>query len=86
MPKTATMTLRLSPDLRDKIGKLAEETDRTPSAVAQRGLSEYVDHQLWMIEEVERAREDFREGRTVPHDEAMARIDGIIARHKGGAA
>lgn len=86
MTKTAAMTLRLSQDLKDKIARLAEETDRTPSAVAQRGLSDYVDRQLWMLDEVAKGREDFREGRTVPHAEAMARIDAILAKHKRDAA
>ena len=86
MSKTAAMTLRLSQDLKDKIARLAVETDRTPSAVAQRGLSAYVDHQLWMMEEIEKSREDFRQGRTVTHEDAMARIEGILAKHRRQAA
>lgn len=86
MTKTAAMTLRLTPDLKEKIARLAEETDRTPSAVAQRGLSDYVDYQLWMLEEIEKSREDFRQGRTVSHDEVMAQADAILARHKSDAA
>jgi predicted transcriptional regulator len=86
MTKTAAMTLRLTQDLKDKIARLADETDRTPSAVAQRGLSDYVDYQLWMLEEIEKSREDFRQGRTVPHDEVMAKADAILAQYKSDAA
>lgn len=86
MPKTAAMTLRLTQELKDKLARLAAETDRTPSAVAQRGLSDYVDHQLWILEEIEKSREDFRQGRTVPHEEVMRQAREIIERHKSKAA
>ncbi len=81
MPKSATMTLRVTEDLKAKISRLAEETDRTPSAVAQRGLSAYVDQQLWMLAEVDRSLEDFADGRVVSHDDAMARVRQTLARH-----
>ncbi len=86
MAKTAALTLRVTPELKDKLARLAAETDRTPSAVAQRALDTYLDHQLWMLEEIEKSREDFRQGRTVPHEEAMARIDAIMAKHRKDAA
>lgn len=86
MSKTAALTLRVSQDLKDKLTRLAAETDRTPSAVAQRALNAYVDQQLWMLEEIDKSREDFRHGRTVTHEEAMARIDAILAKHRKDAA
>ena len=86
MTKTAALTLRVSPDLKDKLARFAAETDRTPSAVAQRALSGYLDYHLEMLEEIEKSREDFRQGRTVTHEAAMARIDAILAKHKKDAA
>ena len=86
MPKTAALTLRVSEQLKEKLVRLATETDRTPSAVAQRALDVYLDHQLWMLEEIEKSREDFREGRTVPHEDVMRRAREIVARHKTKAA
>ena len=38
MAKTATLTLRVSEELKDKLGRFAEQTNRTPSAVAERTL------------------------------------------------
>lgn len=81
MSKSATMSLRLTHELKDKLGQLARETDRTPSAIAQQGLSEYVDQRLWMLAEIDKSIEDFKEGRTVPHHEAVARIQATIARY-----
>ena len=86
MAKTAALTLRVSEQLKEKLVRLAAETDRTPSAVAQRALDAYVDHQLWMLDEIEKSREDFRQGRTVPHDEVMRKVRETIARHKPRAA
>jgi predicted transcriptional regulator len=86
MAKTAALTLRVSQDVKDKLARLAEETDRTPSAVAQRALSAYLDHQLWMLEEIEKSRQDFREGRTVPNDEVMRQVDELLASYKSKAA
>ena len=86
MAKTATLTLRISEDVKQKLARLAAETDRTPSAVAQRGLKAYVDHQLWMLAEIDKSLEDFEEGRTVTHEEAVARIKATIARHGKSAA
>ena len=81
MSKTATMSLRLTEELKDKLGQLARETYRTPSAVAQQGLSEYVDQRLWMLSEIDKSIEDFKEGRTVSHQDAVARIRATIARY-----
>ena len=82
MSKTATLSLRLTEELKDKLGQLARETDRTPSAVAQQGLSEYVDQRLWMLSEIDKSIEDFKEGRTVSHQDAVARIRSTIARYE----
>lgn len=86
MTKTAALTLRVTPELKDKLARLAAETDRTPSAVAQRALDAYLDHHLEMLEAVEKAREDFRQGRTHSHEDVMRMADEIMARHKSKAA
>ncbi len=86
MAKTAALTLRVSQDLKDKLTRLATETDRTPSAVAQRALDAYLDYHIEMLDEIEKSREDFRQGRTVPHEEVMRQAAEILARHKSKAA
>ena len=35
MAKTATLTLRVSEELKDKLARFAEQTNRTPSSVAE---------------------------------------------------
>ena len=82
MAKTATLTLRVSESLKEKLGRFAEQTHRTPSAVAERGLEAFLDRELEMLEAVERSQADFREGRTVSHEEAMSRVQATIGKHK----
>ena len=55
---------------------------KRPSAVAERGLEAFLDRELEMLEAIERSRADFREGRTVSHEEVMARIQATIDRHR----
>ncbi len=86
MSKSATLTLRVTEDLKQKLTRLAAETDRTPSAVAQRGLEAYLDRQLWMLEEIEISREDFRQGRTAPHEDVMRDARDIVGRRGSKAA
>ena len=86
MSETAEITLRVSQDLKDKIDLLAAKSGRSPSEIVQRELSNSIDHQFWVLEEIEKGREDFRQGRTVPHDEVMMQIDAILDRYKRDAA
>jgi predicted transcriptional regulator len=82
MAKTATLTLRVSEELKNKLGRFAEQTNRTPSSVAERTLETFLDRELEMMAAVDQGLEDFRLGRTVPHDEAMRRIRATLDKHK----
>ena len=86
MTKSAALTLRVSQEVKDKLARLAAETDRTPSAVAQRALTAYLDYHLTMIEEVEKSREDFRQGRTHTNADVMRDAAEILSRQKSKAA
>lgn len=86
MAKTAALTLRVSEELKAKLARLAAESDRTPSAVAERALGTYLDYHLEMLEEIENSREDFRQGRTVPHEQVMQEARDLLDRRKSKAA
>lgn len=81
MTKSATLTLRISQDLKGKLGELAEKTQRTPSALANRVLTAFVDHELEIMAGIERSLDDVKNGRTVSHEAAMRRIRATIAKH-----
>ena len=80
MSGSTTLTLRLPAELKDRLGLLAEKTRRTRSFLAGEALADYVERELAIIEGVQRGLDDMQAGRVVPHDEAMRRIRGTIAK------
>ena len=78
MSDSTTMTIRVSADLKAKLGRLAQDTRRSKSFLAAEAVSAYVERELEIIEGIQRGLADVEAGRMVPHDEAMARIYAII--------
>lgn len=78
MPASTTMTIRVSPDLKDRLGRLARDTRRSKSYLAAEAVSAYVDRELEFIEGIQRGLADLEAGRVVSHEPAMAEIDAVI--------
>jgi len=78
MSATETLTIRLTPKLKEQLGHLADATDRTKSFLAAEAISQYVARESEIIEGIERGLADVKAGRLVPHDEAMARLYATI--------
>lgn len=86
MGASTTITVRVTPDLKDKLTRLAESTRRTRSYLAAEAMEAYVNHELAIIEGIERGLADMAAGRVVSHEEAMDRIDAAIAAVSKSAA
>lgn len=86
MPATTTMTIRISPDLKDKLGRLAQGTRRSRAFLASEAVEAYVDRELEIIDGIERGLTDVAAGRVVPHDAAMAELQAVIEAARGGKA
>ena len=86
MTASTTMTIRLDPALKDRLGRLADGTRRSRSFLAAEAVAAYVDRELAVIEGVERGLADARAGRTVSHEDAMARLDAAIAEGEAEGA
>jgi len=84
MPATATLTIRLTPEAKEQLSRLATATHRTKSFLAAEAISRYIEREAGIIEGVERGLADMRAGRVVPHDEAMARLEATIAAAERG--
>ena len=78
MPASATMTIRLSPEIKEKLGRLAHDTRRTKSYLAGEAVSAYVQRELDIIDGIQNGMADVRDGRVVSHDQAMAEIDAVL--------
>ena len=89
MTASTTMTIRVSPETRSKLERIAADTRRSKSFLAAEAGSAYVDRELEIIDGVKRGMADAEAGRVVPHDEAMAEIHAVIdaaeARRAGKA-
>jgi predicted transcriptional regulator len=78
MTASTTMTIRVSPETKLKLERIANDTRRSKSFLAAEAVSYYVDRELAIIEGIKRGMADAEAGRVVPHDEAMAEIDAVI--------
>lgn len=79
MGASTTITVRVTPDLKEKLGRLAQSTRRTSSFLAAEAVEAYVNRELQIIEGIQRGQADMEAGRVTPHDEVMARAEQIIA-------
>ena len=84
MGDTATVTVRLSGRTKDRLGELAGHTRRTRSFLAAEAIDAYVERELAIVEGIERAREDVRGGRLVPHEEVVRHAQAIVAAARTG--
>ncbi len=78
MTSSTTMTIRLSSEVKEKLGRLAHDTRRSKSYLAAEAVSAYVERELEIIEGIGRALDDVEAGRVVSHDEAMNEIDRVV--------
>ncbi len=79
---STTLTVRLPPELKDRLGKLAERTRRTKSFLAEEAIAGYVERELEIVAGIERGLDDMKAGRVVPHEDVMADIDATIKNAK----
>jgi predicted transcriptional regulator len=86
MPASTTMTIRISPDVKDKLGRLAQGTRRSRAFLASEAVEAYVDRELEIIDGIQRGLADVAASRMVPHDEAMAELQAVIDATRGGRA
>ncbi|AEG08974.1 ribbon-helix-helix protein, CopG family [Sinorhizobium meliloti] len=84
MPVSTTMTIRVSPELKKKLDRIASATSRSRSFLAGDAVAAYVDRELEIIDGIKRGMADAEAGRLVPHEEAMAEIFDVIRKAETG--
>jgi predicted transcriptional regulator len=78
MLESTTMTIRVSRQLKERLGRLAHDTRRSKSFLAAEAVSAYVDRELEIIDGIQRGLADVNAGRVVSHGDAMDEIDAAI--------
>ena len=76
MPKTTTMTVRLTPELSDKLEALAHHTKRSKSYLAGEAIASYVEINAWQVARINAALAETRSGAPgVPHAEVVGWVE-----------
>ena len=55
MSQTTTMTLRIEPELKDRLSKLASATHRSRSFLAGQAIHDFIELNEWQIQELQEA-------------------------------
>src|SRR5579863_669327 len=72
MAKSAMMTVRLKPEVKDKLDALARDTKRSKSYLASEAIESYVNLNAWQVAHIKAAlAEDEAGGPGVPHEEVV---------------
>ena len=82
MPASTTMTIRVRPDVKEKLDRIASDTQRSKSFLAGEAVAAYVERELEIIDGIKRGMADVAAGRVVPHEQVMAEARQIIAEAK----
>lgn len=82
MTASTTMTIRVRPDVKEKLDRIAADTQRSKSFLAGEAVAAYVERELEIIDGIKRGMADVAAGRVVSHEEAMAEIYAVIEEAK----
>lgn len=82
MTSTTTMTIRVAPEIKARLGRLALDTKRSRSFLAAEAVVDYLDREQSIIDGIKHGLADVAADRTVPHDVAMREVEAAIARVK----
>jgi RHH-type rel operon transcriptional repressor/antitoxin RelB len=55
---STTMTIRLEPDVKERLDRLAAATDRSKSFLAAEAVRAYVENNEWQVEEIRTALDE----------------------------
>lgn len=79
MPASTTMTIRVAPDVKEKLDRIAVATRRSKSFLAGEAVAAYVERETEIVAGVRRGLDDMKAGRVVAHDAAVAEIEAALA-------
>ena len=82
MTASTTMTIRVSPETKSKLERIAADTRRSKSFLAAEAVSAYVERELEIIDGIKRGMADVAAGRVIPHAQAVAEMREVIAEAK----
>jgi len=82
MKKSVTITARITPALNKKLIAYAKAAKRSKSWLIEDLIDHYIDGEMAVVEAVNIGIRELDEGKGIPHEEAMRRMDEYIAKRK----
>jgi RHH-type transcriptional regulator, rel operon repressor / antitoxin RelB len=70
-----SLSLRVPQEKAEELEPLAAATHRPTSALLEQALDDYLDLQRWQMAEIERGRQEVREGKGIPDEEIEAWLE-----------
>lgn len=68
---STTMTIRLEPEIKARLDKLAEVTHRSKSFLAAEAINDYLKIQEWQLIEIKKGIAEADEGQLVDHESIL---------------
>lgn len=69
---STTFTVRVEPEIKKRLEKLAKSTGRSRSFLAAEALNEYLDVNEWQVAGIKQAIASLDRGEGVPHEDVKA--------------
>jgi len=77
-----TISVRVDDATFERISDIASRCHKNRPEIVRESIQTRFEYEAWLEKAVEEAREDFRAGRTVSHEEAIAYMDKLIDEGK----
>ena len=80
MPNKESFTVRLDPELKQKLEALSSSTQRSKNWLAEEAIAKFVEQESWQLEQIEEAvkKADSSDAEWTSHEEVFAEIDQMI--------
>ena len=72
------MEVRISPELEQKLARLAQQQGRDAESLVQEAVERLVGYDEWFVDEVKKGLAEIDRGESLSDDEVTSRIEKII--------
>jgi predicted transcriptional regulator len=83
MSQTSTMTIRITPEIKARLGQLAQDTRRSQAFLAGEAVAHYVDREQAIVDGIKHGLQDAKAGKLIAHETAMDELSLAIKATKG---
>jgi len=83
MPKSTTMTVRVSPEVSERLNALARDTRRSKAYLASEAIAGFVERNAWQVARIKASLEDARSGSPgIPYERVEQWMDSWDTDHE----